>query len=100
METLQGLGVVLRRRAPDGESTLWVMHDYDALSLHIDHGLQRIWQLPVPLGDLRPDGVAQLILRVRCHGDLAVHACEQKPQDEPRFECRLADTVARPDRYA
>jgi hypothetical protein len=32
------------------------MHDYDTLGLHVDHGFQRFWQLPVPLGD--PDGVA------------------------------------------
>jgi hypothetical protein len=40
-------------------------------------------QLPVPLRNLRPDGVAQLILRVRRHGVLAVLAGEQKPQDQP-----------------
>ena len=58
VEALQGLGVVLRGRAPDGECTLWVLHNDDALCLHVDHGLERIWQLPVPLADLRPDGVA------------------------------------------
>src|SRR5262245_1410862 len=71
--------VVLRRRPPDGESTLWVMHDHDTLGLHVDHGLQRFWQLPMPLGNLGPDGVAQLVLRVRCHRNFAVLPREQKP---------------------
>jgi hypothetical protein len=57
------------------------MHDYDPLSLHVDHSLECVRELPVPLGDLGPNGVAQLILRVGRHGDLAVLAGEQKPQD-------------------
>ena len=100
VEALQGLGVVLGSRAPDGKCALWVLHDDDALCLHVDHGLERFWELPVPLGDLRPDGVAQLVLRVRCHRDFAVLAREQEPQDQPRFERGLAHAVARPDRHA
>ncbi len=93
-------GIVLRRRAPDSECTLWVLHDDDALCLHVDHGLERIWQLSVPLGDLGPDGVAQLVLRVRCHRNFAVLAREQEPQDQPRFECGLPYAVAGPNRHA
>jgi hypothetical protein len=62
VEALQGFWVVLRRRAPHGECTLWILYNDDALCLNVDHGLQRIWQLPVPLGNLGPDGLAQLVL--------------------------------------
>jgi hypothetical protein len=40
------------------------LHNDDALSLHVDHGLERIWQLPVPLADLGPDGVTQRLCHV------------------------------------
>ena len=53
---------------------------------------------PVPLGNLGPDGVSELVLRVRCHRDLAVLAREEKPEDQPRFEFPYA--VARSDRHA
>ena len=56
MKALQGLGVVLRRSTSDGESAFGVLHNDNALCLHVDHGLERCWQLPVPLADLRPDG--------------------------------------------
>jgi hypothetical protein len=76
------------------------MHDHDTLGLHVYVGLELIRQLPVPLRNLRPDRVSELVLRVCCHRDLAVLAREQKPQDQPALECRLANAVAGPDRHA
>jgi hypothetical protein len=72
VETLQCLGVVLRRCATNGECPLWVLHNDNALRLHVDVSLEGIWQLPVPLRNLGPDSVAQLVLRVRCHRDFAI----------------------------
>ncbi|HEX2520850.1 MAG TPA: hypothetical protein VHP35_01925, partial [Terriglobia bacterium] len=57
-------------------------------------------QLPVPLSDLGPDRIAQLILRVRRYRDFAVLACTQKPQHKPRLQRGLADAVARSDGHA
>jgi hypothetical protein len=76
------------------------LHHDDALWLHVDHSFERLGQLPVPLGDLGPDGVAQLVLRVRSHGDFAVLVGKQEPEHEPRLQRGLANTVSRPDRYA
>ena len=99
VEALQGLGIVLGRRAPDGECAFWILYNDDAFCLHVDHGLEGFWELPVPLGDLGPDGVSELILRGRRHRDFAILAGEQEPQDQPRFERGLAHTMARPDRH-
>ena len=41
------------------------------------------------LGDLRPDGVTQLILGVSRHRDLAVLAGEQEPEHKPRLQLVL-----------
>ena len=76
------------------------MYNDNALCLHVDHALERLWKLSLPLGDLGPDGIAQLVLRVRSYRNLAVLAREQEPQDEPRFERRLSYAVTRPDRHA
>jgi len=76
------------------------MYNDNALCLHVDHALERLWKLSLPLGDLGPDGIAQLVLIVRSYRNLAVLAREQEPQDEPRFERRLSYAVTRPDRHA
>ena len=49
MEALQGLGVIFARRAPHGECAFGVFYNDDPLGLHVDHGLQRIGQLPCHL---------------------------------------------------
>ena len=99
MEALQGLWVVFACYAPDGECALWVLHYDDPLCLHVDHGLERIWQQSVPLSDLRPDRVAQLILGVRRNWDFAVLAGEQEPHHKPRLQRGLPHAMARPNRH-
>jgi len=79
VEALQGLWIVFRCRTPDGKGTLRVMDHDDALRLHVDHRLEGIRQLSVPLADLRPNRVTELILGVRCHRNFTVLAREQKP---------------------
>src|SRR5262249_2556759 len=61
---------------------------------------ESLGQLPMPLADLRPDRVTQLILRVRRYRHVAILVGEQESQDQSRFECRIADAVPRPDRHA
>jgi hypothetical protein len=59
---------------------LLVLHDHYALCLNVDPGPERLWKLSVPLRDLRPDGIAQLVLGVRSDRDFAVFAGEQEPK--------------------
>src|SRR4026208_1350413 len=64
----------------DLESWSFSIYDGDTVLAewsYVDHGLKWLGQLPVPLGDLRPDGISELILRVGADRNLAVLACQQ-----------------------
>ena len=85
-------------RDSHGERLGWVGLDNDALGRDLDKLAQEGRQLTVPMADLGPDDIAELILIVSGDGDFeGERRNSRNHKHEPALDRRLADTVTGAD---
>ena len=100
VEALQRLGLLRPRRTGGREGFLRYVLAVEPLRSPLELGHQVGRHLAPPHGELRPQDVRQLVPRRSRHRHLDRVIADERPQDRPRHERRLAGAVARADRHS
>src|SRR5262245_51274741 len=93
MEALQSLRALRASCARHDEGVVRGRLEPHPVCAHLDLVAHGLWQAAMPLGDLSPNHVTQLILAVRRDRNLAGDARQDEPEIDPGLKGRFADAV-------